>query len=127
MTNTLAKNTRKQFRKTGNLFRSDMTAVAISTQDFTLSVAGVLRRAYGDTRSAVKNVAAIAGSNLRTAENWLTGKNAPQGPYLMALMADCDELTHEILRLARRDDLADTQKRAAAVSKIEAALKEMNG
>jgi len=105
-------------------FRTNMPAsVAISTNDYIASIAGVIRDAFG---GCAKKVAQIAGCNPRAAKNWLDATNAPSGPYLIALMSQSEELTAEILRLAGRSDLADVQKRAAAASKIEAALKELN-
>lgn len=119
MANTFTKNTRKHFRG-----QSEMpAAVALSTNAYTGSLAEVIRGAFG---GCAKKIAMIAGCNPRAAENWLQARNAPSGPYLIALMRESEELTAEILRLAGRSDLADVQKRAAAASKIEAALKELN-
>lgn len=99
-----------------------MTAVALTTNAYTESLSGVIARAFGN---CAKSVARIAGCNTRAAENWLQAKNAPNGRYLIALMAESEELTAEVLRLAGRDDLADAQKRVAAARKIEAALREL--
>lgn len=79
----------------GRKFRgSAMTAIGYAP-----TVCDVLRREYSHLKSAAKIVAQKASVTPRTAENWLTGQNAPRGDELIRLMAECDELKAAIDKL----------------------------
>ena len=66
-------------------------------------VAESLRRTWGHLRHAPKLLARKIQANERTAENLLTGKNAPSSATLVKLMAEDDEVFEAILALAGRD------------------------
>jgi len=78
-----------------------MTALAVEldTQIVTMRFAAALRSAFGDTKAAAKNVARAANSNLRAAENWLAGRNAPDAVHMLRLMATVPEFAAEVRRL----------------------------
>ena len=94
-----------------------------STYEVTAGMADLLRRRYGDSRSATKVLAEKAGAGLRTVENWFAGKNAPTLKHTLAMMQD-DELLRELLILAGRHDIADIP---GALAKIRAAQKALEG
>jgi hypothetical protein len=75
-----------------------MTAAAITTETLTRTVARVLRRHYGDFKSADKRVARLAGEGVtpRAARNWLSGECPPSSATLLTLMRQCPELRAEI-------------------------------
>lgn len=64
------------------------------------TIGGVLRRAFGAERHAVKRLARATGASNRSAENWIAGENAPDAFHLLRLMATVPELQAEMLRLA---------------------------
>lgn len=74
-------------------------ALAIDTGDYTALVQDCLREHFGESRSAVKLIAEAANCNLRTAENWYTGKNGPGGLHLLRLAAQVPSLQAEVRRL----------------------------
>lgn len=69
----------------------------LDTQTVTQLIAGALRRHYADKRSAAKELAEDANSNVRTAENWLSGRNAPHIVHLIRLAREIPQL-QELLR-----------------------------
>ncbi len=66
---------------------------------YATTVHTVLVREYAPKRFAAKLLARAAGVSPRTAENWIQGLCAPRGDELIRLMAECDALRVEILRL----------------------------
>ncbi len=78
-----------------------MTALAVQldTQIVTTRFAAALRAAFGETKAAAKNVARAANSNLRAAENWLAGRNAPDAVHMLRLMATVPEFAAEVRKL----------------------------
>jgi hypothetical protein len=66
---------------------------------YAMAVHAVLLQHYGPLRSAAKLLARATGASPRSAENWLQGLCAPRGDELISLMAECDELRDEIMRL----------------------------
>lgn len=49
----------------------------------------------------------------QTVSNWIEGKTQPNATNLVALMAEFDEVTTEVLRMAGKRTLTDAQMRAA--------------
>lgn len=77
--------------------------------EFTNTVGDALERRFGTDRFAVKQIAEIANTNIRTAENWLRRKNAPGGLHLMRLMAQVPELQAEMRRIAGMESDLDPE------------------
>jgi len=73
--------------------------VSAALQTYSDVVRGVLDIKYRPLRNASKLLARQARVSHRTAENWLAGKNAPNGDALVKLMAHNDELAAEIFAL----------------------------
>lgn len=74
--------------------------------EYQAEVTGVLQAVFGPQRNPVKALAAVANTNIRTAENWLAGRCAPSGLPLLRLMAQVPELQATIRRLtAMESDL----------------------
>jgi hypothetical protein len=76
--------------------------VHITPLTYSEAVTNVLRRKYGPLRHAAKLLGKAAGVSPRTSQNWLDGKCAPQGSALLNLMASCDDLSTEILKLIEK-------------------------
>lgn len=87
-----------------------MNAVAATYGDVVLRV---IRREYAPLKHAAKLLAKHAGTTPRTAENWLSGINAPNGEKLVNLMAECDPLADELNGLVaqRRAERAEDERR----------------
>lgn len=68
------------------------------------TIGGVLRRAFGAERHAVKRLARATGASNRSAENWIAGECAPDAFYLLRLMATVPELASEVRRLTAMGD-----------------------
>lgn len=62
----------------------------------------VLHERFAPLRNASKVLARMVGVSPRTAENWLTRENAPQGEQLLTLMAECDGLAERIMAEVER-------------------------
>lgn len=75
--------------------RRVMSAV-ITAELLTERLTPILRRAYGDAKHGVKRLARAASVSPRTAENWLSGANAPRLAEAIRLMAECDDIASEI-------------------------------
>ena len=58
----------------------------------------------------MKNVVAATHANERAVKNWLSAKNAPAGPHLVALMRHSDQVLETFLLLADRKDLLKRKK-----------------
>jgi hypothetical protein len=82
--------------------------VLVTTDLYAESIRDVLKREYGPLRNATKLLGRICGVSHRTAQNWLEGKNAPQGSALLNLMANCEAVDKEMARLkslARKESI----------------------
>ncbi len=77
---------------------------------FALTVAGALRREFGESPAAVKIVARYARANERAVKNWFDAKNAPSGELLVRLIQHSDEVLESVLTLARRNELLTKKK-----------------
>lgn len=74
-------------------------ALRVDQGEFTEMISGALKRAFGKERSAVKRIAQLADCNPRAAQNWLEGRNAPDGLHLLRLAAMVPEMQGEVRRL----------------------------
>ncbi len=77
---------------------------------FALTVAGALRREFGESPAAVKIVARHARANERAVKNWFDAKNAPSGELLVRLIQHSDEVLESVLTLAQRNELLTKKK-----------------
>lgn len=91
-------------------------------QSFAEAIADALRREFGGTPGAVKNVVRLTRANERAVRNWFEAKNAPSGENLVILMGRSDEVLEAVLRLADRHDLVVARKLSAAREKLEEML-----
>jgi hypothetical protein len=75
-----------------------VTVAAITTDTLASVVGRVLRRHYGDFKSADKRVARLAGKDVtpRAARNWMAGECPPSSATLLTLMRECPALRAEI-------------------------------
>lgn len=73
---------------------------------FAQAIAKALRAEFGGGPSAVKMIARLTDANERAARNWLEGKNAPNGEYLVRLIRHSDVVLESLLALAGRSDRA---------------------
>ncbi len=79
----------------------------ITTHTVAETVAGSLKRAWGDLAGLTKRIGRRVDADPRAVRNWLDGTTPPQTAHLIRLMGECDELLADVLRLAGRDALAD--------------------
>ncbi len=89
---------------------------------FSEAVADALRREFGGTPGAVKEVVRLTRANERAVRNWFEAKNAPSGENLVILMRHSDEVLESVLRLADRQDLVAARKLSAAREKLQEML-----
>ncbi len=66
-------------------------------EPFAMVIAGALRREFGTSAVAVKQVAFLARANERAVKNWFDAKNAPSGENLVSLMRHSDEVLETVL------------------------------
>ena len=71
----------------------------MSASTYSEAVLTAISREYGSKPNAAKILARHARTSYRTAENWLAGICAPNGEKLVDLMASCDALADEVMRL----------------------------
>jgi len=79
-------------------------------EPFAMVIAGALRREFGMSPVAVKQVALLARANERAVKNWFDAKNAPNGELLVRLIEHSDDVLESILALAHRNDLLKTKQ-----------------
>jgi hypothetical protein len=79
-------------------------------EPFAMVIAGALRREFGTSAVAVKQVAFLARANERAVKNWFDAKNAPNGELLVRLIEHSDDVLESILVLAHRNELLRTKK-----------------
>lgn len=75
---------------------------AVTTAQATESIADALRRNWGTMRHGEKSLAALIGTNVRTARNWLLGENLPDATRLIELMKRDDAVFRAVMELAER-------------------------
>lgn len=93
---------------------------------FATLVALALHREFGVSPAAVKSVADLARANERAVKNWFDAKNAPNGIYLVRLMANSDEVLETVLKLAGRRDLLIAKKVRDARQELRELLLELD-
>lgn len=71
----------------------------MSGSTYSEAVLTAITREYGKRPNAAKLLARHARTSYRTAENWLAGICAPNGEKLVDLMANCEPLADEVMRL----------------------------
>ena len=91
-----------------------------TTFDLTEELSSAIGRAYG---RCAKTTAAAAGTNPRTARNWIDALNTPGAPSLIRLMRESDEVFEAVMRLSGRDHVLDPDHKA----RIEAAIQIIQG
>ncbi len=96
-----------------------MSAVELSTYDYTTWVSNALRRITGGN---AKTVARLTGSNIESAKNWLDERNAMNGRTLLQLMANDDEFCAEVLARIGRHEQAKRVRATAVLRQLEAIL-----
>lgn len=76
-----------------------MSCVVIGQSDYRETILNVIAQQYATKRHAAKILARHAKASYRTAEAWIAGRNVPSGASLMNLMAECEVLADEVMRL----------------------------
>jgi len=72
---------------------------------FAMKIASALKAELKDRNSRAKLVASWTGANERTVKNWILGRYAPCGRYLVVLAQHSDQVLNAILSMADRQDL----------------------
>lgn len=62
-------------------------------------LAEIIRNTFGMHRFAAEKAARASSSTPRCTKNWLAGKNVPDAPALIELMASSDALSDEVMAL----------------------------
>jgi hypothetical protein len=76
-------------------------------ENFPQKIASAMRREWGATPSARKEVGRITRANERAVRNWFEGRNGPSGENLMSLIRASDAVFETVLALSgRRSDLS---------------------
>ena len=76
-----------------------------SNHGFAEVIANALHRDFGNTRGAVKIVAASTNSNQRAVKNWFLALNGPTGRHLVDLMRNSDQVLEAVLFMCGREEL----------------------
>lgn len=71
-------------------------------ESFSQTIAAALRREWGTTPSARKEVGRITQANERAVRNWFDGRNGPNGENLMSLIRSSDAVFETVLALSGR-------------------------
>jgi hypothetical protein len=90
-------------------------------------IAGALRREFGDSAGAVKEVARLTRANERAAKNWFDAKNAPNGALLIRLIEHSDGVLESVLTLAHRQELLKAKKIHDTRRDLLALLSQLHG
>lgn len=61
----------------------------------------VLRRWTGDMRNAAKRIGRRLNTDPRAIENYIYGRHCPPAAKLIDLMAECEDLADEVMRLVQ--------------------------
>jgi hypothetical protein len=80
---------------------------SISDVELAGIIAQALRDDFGDTPSAVKQIAQITSANLRAVKNWYDAKNLPTSRYLLALARSSPSILRIILLQIGGEELWD--------------------
>ena len=94
------------YRETRQVFP---TAYALEASDVAAMVSRSLQQDFGQERHAVKKIAGGTGAGLKTAENWLGGRCAPDAANLLKLMAMSPVLAGEVRRLTAMEANLDPE------------------
>lgn len=98
-----------------------MTAAVVPYTNVREGIADACRRAWGNYKSAAKEIARAIDCSPRTAENFLAARNAPNAEGLVALMRESDEVFYTVMHLAGRLPEAE---RMAKLQRVELMLQE---
>lgn len=71
-------------------------------ESFSELIAAAMRREWGATPSARKEVGRITRANERAVRNWFEGRNGPSGENLMSLIRSSDAVFETVLTLSGR-------------------------
>ena len=97
----------KSFPKSGGDGGSDFS---LDDHAFAMKIASALTSELKDRNSRAKLVAGWTGAHERTVKNWILGRYAPCGRYLVVLAQHSDAVLNAILLMADRQDLLLAQK-----------------
>lgn len=121
---SLPKKDRKVRSNSGKLF-PDGPDEPREILGYAAAIAEALRRGFGETHAAVKQVVALTSANERAVKNWFSAKNGPSGENLILLITHSDPVLETILVMAGRTDLVDAMRFVDAkqrLAKFQAAL-----
>jgi hypothetical protein len=82
----------------------------LDADNFARAISRALRTEYGDTHAAVKTIVRRTGANARSARNWLEGRNAPNGRFLVELCRQSDRVFETVVRLSEREQVLKAKK-----------------
>lgn len=105
----------------------NVAAIPLDSRTVAERVADALRRGYGNTKSAVKEIGRATYANDRSAANWFEGRCAPNAADLIELMRDCDEVFDEICRMAGRVDRPTADRLRAELDSLAAVIEKARG
>lgn len=71
-------------------------------ESFPHQIAAAMRREWGATPSARKEVGRITRASERAVRNWFEGRNGPSGENLMSLIRSSDAVFETVLALSGR-------------------------
>jgi hypothetical protein len=94
----------------------------LGSAGFATAIAQALRREFGLTKSAVKDIVKLTSANERAIKNWLQGRNGPSGEFLILLCRHSDEVLETVLFLSGRTDLIAAKKFVDAKQKLREIL-----
>lgn len=97
---------------------------SLTTSEYASTLAEVLVRQYGDSRSAAKRLSASVGAGIGTIRKWFAGEHGAHGVHLIKLMADDDEVFRAVCEMAGRGEAADA---ALALAKLREMKKLLEG
>ncbi len=87
----------------------------VTARAYATAIRAALRREYGDTGATRRAICRVAGASEGTVKNWLAGTNAPNGEYLIKLMAASDEVWDAVIAMAcRSTDGVEPRRRLKA-------------
>lgn len=93
--------------------QSAAPVLTMGQAEYQAAITEVLQATFGPLRNPVKALAAVANTNVRTAENWLAGRCAPSGLPMLRLMAQVPEFQARVRELtAMESDLDPRFERA---------------
>ncbi|SMC82761.1 hypothetical protein [Novosphingobium sp. B1] len=92
------------FSKKGNSF--PVGRDTLTDTEFAQVISSALKVEFGSARNSAKIIMQWTGVSQRTAKNWLSGANSPNGVHLILLARESNAVLKAMMLLAERPEMS---------------------